>query len=230
VPSFIKEQQSANLSLKTCFFVWKIVRTPLPVIDKDNHLSKLIFYLSVLQMKSSSTCLFPASLCEGPFFYYYVESPPSTFMHRLREHSCHSEFNVHSPKVYHWLIHDYGFACINYLYLVSLLNLKVSYAFMFCYSMKEKLKTTFICFSIWFEHTLDFQCFIVHDLSFVFFFSCYNMVAKLLLSRLCLLCPCFKFFDPSTQCFTSLIKIVMVHVTSKIILLLSLTYLRTSRS
>jgi hypothetical protein len=32
------------------------------------------------------------------------------------------------------------------------------------------------------------------------FFSCYNMVAKFLLSRLCLLCSCFKFFDPSTQC------------------------------
>jgi hypothetical protein len=32
------------------------------------------------------------------------------------------------------------------------------------------------------------------------FFSCYNMVAKFLLSRLCLLCPCFKFFDPDTQC------------------------------
>jgi hypothetical protein len=45
------------------------------------------------------------------FFYFYVESPPSTFMHRLREHSCHSEFNVHSPKVYHWLIYDYGFTC-----------------------------------------------------------------------------------------------------------------------
>jgi hypothetical protein len=48
-------------------------------------------------------------------------------------------------------------------------------------------------------------------------FSCYNMVAKFLLSRLCLSCPCFKFFDLSTQCFTYMIKIVMVHVTSKII-------------
>jgi hypothetical protein len=48
-----------------------------------------------------------ASLCEGPFFYFYV----ATFMHRLREHSCHSEYNVHSPKVYHWLIHHYGFVC-----------------------------------------------------------------------------------------------------------------------
>jgi hypothetical protein len=32
-------------------------------------------------------------------------------MHHLREHSCHSEVNVHSPKIYYWLIHDYGFAC-----------------------------------------------------------------------------------------------------------------------
>jgi hypothetical protein len=101
-----------SLSIKNLLiFVWKIGRTPLPVIDKDNHLSKPNFYLFVLQMKSSSICLINASLCEGPFFYFYVESPPSTFMHRLKEHSCHSEFNVHSPKVFHWLIHDYGFTC-----------------------------------------------------------------------------------------------------------------------
>jgi hypothetical protein len=102
VPRFIKEHQSANLSLsQNLLFVWKIVRTPLLVVDKDNHLSKPNFYLSLLQMKSSSTCLIPASLCEGPFFYFYVESPPFTFMHSLREHSFHSDFNVHSPKVYH---------------------------------------------------------------------------------------------------------------------------------
>jgi hypothetical protein len=104
VPSFIKEHKSANLSLKI-FLVWKIVRIPLPVVDKNNHLSKQIF-ISVLQMKSSSRCLITASLREGPFFYFYVESSPSTFMHRLRENSCHSEFNVHSPKIYYWLIHD----------------------------------------------------------------------------------------------------------------------------
>jgi hypothetical protein len=42
-----------------------------------------------------------------------------------------------------------------------------------------------LCFSIWFEHTFDFHCFI-----FMIFrlcsFSCYNMVVKFLLSRLCL--------------------------------------------
>jgi hypothetical protein len=30
-------------------------------------------------MRSSSTCLIPASLCEGPFFYFYVESSSSNF-------------------------------------------------------------------------------------------------------------------------------------------------------
>jgi hypothetical protein len=49
------------------------------------------------------------------------------------------------------------------------------------------------------------------------YFSCYNMVAKFLLSRLCLSCPCLEYFNLSTQCFTTLIKIVLVHVTSKII-------------
>jgi hypothetical protein len=52
VPSFIKEHKGANLFLKNLLiFVWKIVRTPLPVIDKDNHLSKPNFYLSVFTNK-----------------------------------------------------------------------------------------------------------------------------------------------------------------------------------
>jgi hypothetical protein len=47
VPSFIKRAQKVPISLsKTCFiFVWKIVRTPLIVVDKSNHLSKPKFYL-----------------------------------------------------------------------------------------------------------------------------------------------------------------------------------------
>jgi hypothetical protein len=171
VPSFIKEHQSANFSLKNLLnFLRKIVRTPLPVIDKDNHLSKPNFYLSVLQMKSSSTCLITASLCEGPFFYFYVESPPSTFMHYLREHSCHSEYNVYCPKVFiDW-----------FMIMVSLvIKLFVSsrpfklegvlciYILLFHEGQAEN---HLLCFSIWFEHTFDFHCFIIHDLSFVFLF------------------------------------------------------------
>jgi hypothetical protein len=110
VPSFIKEHQSANLSLKNLLCM-DDSKNPITSHWQRQPPLKTNFYLSVLQMKSSSTCLITASLCEGPLFYFFVESPPSTFMYRLREHSCHSEFNVHSPKVYHSLIHDYGFAC-----------------------------------------------------------------------------------------------------------------------
>jgi hypothetical protein len=110
VPSFIKEHQSANLSLKNLLCI-EDSKNPIASHWKKQPPLKTNFYLSVLQMKSSRTCLITASLCKGPFIYFYVESPPSTFMDCLREHSCHSEFNVHSPKVYHWLIHDYGFAC-----------------------------------------------------------------------------------------------------------------------
>jgi hypothetical protein len=66
--------------------LWKIVRHHCQSLTWNNHLSKPNFYLSVLQMKSSSTCLITTSLREGPFFYFYIESPPSIFMHRLREH------------------------------------------------------------------------------------------------------------------------------------------------
>jgi hypothetical protein len=182
------------ISLKNLLhFLWKIVRTPLPVVDKNNHLLKPNFYLAVLQMKSSSTCLITASLCEGPFFYFYVESPPSTFMHHLREHSCHSEYNVHRPKVFiDW-----------FMILVSLvlklfvsshpLKLEGVLCIYVLLSHEGQVENHFICFSIWFEHTFDFHCSI-----FMIFrlcsFSYYNIVAKFLLSRLYLSCPCFKFF------------------------------------
>jgi hypothetical protein len=42
---------------------------------------------------------------------------------------------------------------LNYLYLVGLLNLKVSYAFMFCYSMRDKLKTICYVFHMVETHT-----------------------------------------------------------------------------
>jgi hypothetical protein len=171
VPSFIKEHQSTNPSLKNLLtFCMEDSKNPIASRWQRQPPLKIQFYLSVLQTKSSSTCLITASLYEGPFFYFYVESPPSTFMHCLREHSCHSEYNVHYPKlslIDSWL---WFHLFLNYLYLVTLLNLKVSYAFMFCSSMKDKLKT--ICYMfyhiIWTHVWLSL--FYFHDLSFVFFF------------------------------------------------------------
>jgi hypothetical protein len=88
---------------------------------------------------------------------------------------------------------------LNYLYLVALLNLKVSYAFMFCYSMEDKLKTicyvfpydlntrlTFIVSLSW-----SFVCVLFHVITWFlsFFYQDYVFHAHFLNS-----------FDPSTQC------------------------------
>jgi hypothetical protein len=88
---------------------------------------------------------------------------------------------------------------INYLYLVTLLNLKVSYSFMFCYSMRDKLKT--ICYvfhMIWthtwlslFHYSWSFVCVLLHVITWLLSF---------LLSRLYLHAHVLSSFDPSTQC------------------------------
>ena len=99
---------------------------------------------------------------------------------------------MHCPKV-HWLIHDDWFHLfLNYLYLVALLDLKVSYAFMFCSLWRTSWKP-FVCFSLWFEHTLTFI------VSFSWSFVCvhlhvYNMVAKFIAVMIISSCPCFKFY------------------------------------
>ena len=126
-------------------------------------------FISVLQMKSSSTCLITASLREGPFFYFYVESPPSTFMHRLREHSCHSEYNVHCPKVFiDWFI---LLVSLVLKLLVSSRPLKLE-GFLCIYvllSMKDKLKTICMFFHMIWTHVW-LSLFHFHDLLFVFIF------------------------------------------------------------
>jgi hypothetical protein len=77
-----KSTKSANLSLKNLLhFCMEDSKNPIASRWQRQPPLKTNFYLSVLQMKSFSTCLITASLCEGPFFYFYVESPPSIFMH-----------------------------------------------------------------------------------------------------------------------------------------------------
>src|SRR4051812_12445827 len=74
------------------------------------------------------------------------------------------------------------------------------------------------CFSM---HVIHYLCLY----PFMLQHSYYVLLLELHLS-----CSCLEYFDPSFQCFKNiLIKIVMVHVTLKIIFL-SLTYSRTSRS
>jgi hypothetical protein len=84
--------------LSICFvIVFAFTLTTQDAYDGGNESSKLV---SIIIFWRFIKLAITASLYEGYFFYFYVESPPSTFMHRLREHTCHSGFNLHSPKVY----------------------------------------------------------------------------------------------------------------------------------
>ena len=134
----------------------------------DLHLSKYFFNTSIafFKIKSSSTWLIPASLCEWPFFYFYVESSSSKFMHQLREHSCHSECNVHSPRIIiDWLI-LLVLLVLKLLVSSHPLNSKGVLAFMFCSTIGDKLNTTFLCFICSNKHVLSMLSIHCHCLSY----------------------------------------------------------------
>jgi hypothetical protein len=124
-----------------------------------------------------------ASLYEGSFFYFYVESPPSTFMHRLREHSWHSEYNVHYPKV----IIDWFIILISLVLklFVSSRPLKLEgvlciYVLLFHEGQAENY---LLCF----PYDLNTHLTFIVSLFIIFCLcssSCYNMVAKFLIIKI----------------------------------------------
>jgi hypothetical protein len=90
VPNFIKEHVNAYFQysepLSTCL-VWKITRTPLPFVDRNNHLPKQFLSLFYKwKALAHNKSLLPSA--KGLYFTFYVEYSYSIFMHQLREHSC----------------------------------------------------------------------------------------------------------------------------------------------
>jgi hypothetical protein len=71
----IKEHQCANKSTsRNCSHLFGMEDIKNSVASRWQKQPPLkTTFTSVLQMKSSSTCLIHASLCEGPIFYFYVE-------------------------------------------------------------------------------------------------------------------------------------------------------------
>jgi hypothetical protein len=135
--------------------------------DGGNESSKLI---STIIFGRFMKLAITTSLCKGPFFYFYVESSSSTFMHRLREHSYHSEYNVHSPKIYYdWFI----------IMVLLVLKLFVSShplelwrcPMHLCFATPWGTSWISLCYvSICFKQTCTFQWIITHDLLFVLLF------------------------------------------------------------
>jgi hypothetical protein len=112
----------------------------------------------------------------GPFFYFYVESPPSTFMHCLRVPSCHSEFNVHSPK---FIIDKFMIMILLVLKLfVSSRPLKLEGVLcIYVLLLHEgQAKNHFAMFFYMLTH-LTFNALLLMIFRLCYF-SCYNMVAK----------------------------------------------------
>jgi hypothetical protein len=87
-----------DLSSICLIFLLAFTLTTQDAYDGGNESSKLV---STIIFERFIKLAITTSLCEGPFFYFYVESSLSTFMNRLREHSCHPEYNVHGPKIYY---------------------------------------------------------------------------------------------------------------------------------
>jgi hypothetical protein len=169
------------------------------------------------------------SLREGPFFYFYVESPPSIFIHRLRETSCHSKYNVHCPKVFiDWFIilvslvlkllissrplKLEGVLCI--YVLLSHEGQAENHLYVFPYDLNTRL--TFIVSFSW-----SFICVLSHVIIWLlsFFYQDYVFYAHVLNS-----------FDPNAQRLHSWSRLCRCMSPQKLFLLLSFTYSRTSRS
>jgi hypothetical protein len=87
-----------DLSSIYLIFILTLTLTTQDAYNGGNESSKLA---STIIFRRFIKLAITASLCKGSIFYFYVESSPSTFMHRLREHSCHSEYNMHGPKIYY---------------------------------------------------------------------------------------------------------------------------------
>ena len=119
------------------------------------------------------------------------------------------------PRLVDWCI-TLILLVLNYLYLVTLMNFEGVLCIYICYSMRDKLNTFMLCF-LYVKQTNVLQSIVIHE-SFVCAFSCciivYFLIARTLSFMLWL-----KYYDPSFECFANtLIKSLMVHVTSKIIL------------
>jgi hypothetical protein len=79
-------------------FVLALNLTTQDAYDGGNESLKLVSTIMFGRFIKTCNHNFPL---RRAYLLFYVESSPSTFMHHLREHSCHSEYNVHGPKIYY---------------------------------------------------------------------------------------------------------------------------------
>ena len=138
-------------------------------------------------MKSSSTWVIPASLYEGLFFYFYVESSSSYIMHQLGEHNCHSEYNVPGPKIYYWVEYDYDIACSKIICIYSPLKLWRCSSIYVLLFHEGQARYHFTMILLWSNKRITFNA-SLRIVNYLCYFSCCNVVAKFTLLELYLSC------------------------------------------
>jgi hypothetical protein len=119
----------------------------------------------------------------------------------IREHSCHSEYNVHYPKVFiDWFI--LLVPLVLKLFVSSRpLKLEGVICIYVLLSMKDKLKTICIFFFMIWTHVW-LSLFHFHDLLFIFICMFTTWLLSFLLSRLYLHAHVLSSYDPSSQMLT----------------------------
>jgi hypothetical protein len=132
--------------------------------NESSKLMSTIIFGSFIKLEITN------SLYEGPFFYFYGESSSSIFMHQLREHSCHSEYNVHTSKIYYWLIHDCGIACSQIICISSSFELSGVLCIYVLLLHEGQDEYHFAMLSLCLKQINNFQFIIIHDLLFVLLF------------------------------------------------------------
>jgi hypothetical protein len=159
-------------------------------------------------------------LCWVTTFYLYAP---------LREHSCHSEYNVHCPKVFiDWFI--LLVSLVLKLFVSSHpLKLEGVLCIYVLISIKDKLKTICIFFLMIWTHVW-LSLFHFHDLLFVFIFMFITWLLSFFYQEYVFHAHVLSSFDPSSQCLHMWSTLCRCMSPQKLFLLLSLTYSRTSRS
>jgi hypothetical protein len=150
-------------------------------------------------------------------------------MHYLREHSYHSEYNMHCPKVFiDWFM--IMVSLVPKLFVSSRpLKLEGVLCIYILLSIKDKLKTICMFFHMIWTHVW-LLLFHFHDLLFVFICIFITWLLSFFYQDYIFHAHILSSFDPSSQRLHMWSRLYRCMLPQKLFFLLLLTYSRTSRS
>jgi hypothetical protein len=214
--------------LSTCL-VWKMARTPLPVVDKNNHLSKQflsLFYKwkalahakSLLPSAKGLSFTFMLSLHLLPLFTLQESIVVILSIMCMVPKSIFDWFMIMVLLVLKLFVsnHPLKLECVLCIYVLLLHEGQAEYHIVMFFYMLE----TYNCLSMHY-YSWSLVCVTFHVITWLLS-SIVKIISFMAMFRV--------LWSQHSMFYIVLIKIVLVHVTPEIIVLLSLTYSRTSMS